>query len=192
MKQTILSELEASARLKQEMARSLFGEIEKAARAIIRAYRQDRKLVLFGNGGSAADAQHFASELVGRFARERRALNALALTTDTSVITSVGNDYGYEAVFSRQVEAVVRPGDVAIAISTSGASPNVVAGVKAARRCGAYTIGLLGNDGGTLGPIVDLAVVVPAKETSRIQEGHGVIIHILCKLVEEEIFGAGD
>lgn len=143
----------------------------------------------FGNGGSAADSQHLAAELVGRFAGERRALASVALTTDSSVLTSVANDYGYEAVFARQLEAHCREGDVAVAISTSGTSENVLAGARAARRLGAFVVGLTGGDGGALAELVDLCVAVPASETPRIQEAHILIGHIWCRMVDDRSRG---
>ncbi len=148
-------------------------------------------IYVMGNGGSAADAQHLAGELVGRFLMERDALPCHALSTDTSILTAVANDYGVDQVFARQVAAHVRDGDAVIGISTSGNSPNVLAGIEQARRRGALTIGLTGGDGGGLAELCDLCAVVPAHETPRIQEAHGTIIHILCRLIEEEMFGSG-
>lgn len=142
------------------------------------------KILLFGNGGSAADAQHFAAELVGRYLKERPGLPALALSTDTSALTAIGNDYGFEMVFARQVEALAKPGDAAVGISTSGNSPNVLLAMKEARRRGCRTAALLGRDGGAIAPEVEAALVYPAAETPRIQEAHAVLIHILCALVE--------
>jgi D-sedoheptulose 7-phosphate isomerase len=145
------------------------------------------KLLIMGNGGSAADAQHFAAELVGRFQMERRALPAIALTTDTSILTSVGNDYGFEHIFSRQVEALARPGDLVLGISTSGKSGNVLQAMAAARLIGCQTLCLAGGDGGPMADNADLALVVPAKEVPFIQEVHLTIIHLLCKLVERRL-----
>jgi D-sedoheptulose 7-phosphate isomerase len=144
------------------------------------------RVLAFGNGGSAADAQHLAGELVGRFRRDRAALSALALTTDPSVITAIGNDVGYEAIFSRQIEAHGRPGDVAVGISTSGRSPNVLAALQLARSRGLVTVGLTGGGGGRLPELVDYLVDVPHADTARIQEVHGMVVHILCEIVEEE------
>ena len=138
----------------------------------------------FGNGGSAADAQHVASELVGRFLRERRSLPAMALTTDTSVLTSVANDESFDRVFARQIEGLGRSGDVALGISTSGRSPNVVAAVKAARGMGLRTIALTGGDGGVVGTLVDIHVNVPSTSTPRVQEVHRTLLHVICELVE--------
>jgi D-sedoheptulose 7-phosphate isomerase len=154
---------------------------ERIARVLLGGGR----LLAFGNGGSAADAQHFVAELVGRLARERRALSAIALTTDPSVVTAVGNDLGFEAVFRRQVEAHGRPGDVALAISTSGRSPNVLAAVRAARALGLRTVGLTGNGGGALAALVDDLVDVPHADTQRVQEVHTMVLHVLAQAVEE-------
>jgi D-sedoheptulose 7-phosphate isomerase len=144
------------------------------------------KVLVFGNGGSAADAQHFAGELVGRFLRDRPALPALALTTDPSVMTAIGNDLGYDVVFRRQVEAHGRPGDVAVGITTSGRSENVVAALTAARQRGLVTVALTGNGGGRLkGGAVDYLIDVPHSETPRIQEVHGMVVHLLCQMIEE-------
>lgn len=145
------------------------------------------KVLVFGNGGSAADSQHFAAELVGRFRRERKGVPAIALTTDTSALTAIGNDYGFDSIFSRQVEALAQPGDVVIGLSTSGNSANVMKAMQAARAAGCKTVGLLGRDGGALADSVDLALVVAAEETSHIQECHIVIIHLLCELVEQAL-----
>ncbi len=142
-----------------------------------------------GNGGSAADAQHLAAELVGRFAGERRALRSVALTTDTSVLTSVANDYGYASVFARQLEGLCREGDLVVGISTSGRSENVLAGLRAARARGAYTLGLTGGDGGDIQDAADLALVVSAGDTARIQEAHILIGHIWCEMVDRRSRG---
>ncbi len=149
--------------------------------------RAGGKILVFGNGGSAADAQHLAAELVGRYLVDRRALPAIALITDPSIITAVGNDLGYEAVFRRQVEAHGRPGDVAIGISTSGRSRNVLAALEWARANGLVTVGLTGGGGGALAGLVDHLIDVPSSETPRIQEVHGLVVHLLCQIVEEEL-----
>jgi D-sedoheptulose 7-phosphate isomerase len=147
--------------------------------------RRGGKVLAFGNGGSAADAQHLAGELVGHFRNERPGLAGLALSTDPSVLTAIANDMGYESIFRRQVEAHGRPGDVAIGITTSGRSPNVVAGLQAARDRGLVTIGLTGNGGGPLAGLVHHLVDVPHTDTQRIQEVHGMVVHVLCEIVEE-------
>ena len=157
-----------------------------AAGAITNALRRGGKVLIFGNGGSAADAQHVAAELMGRFRRERRALPAVALTTDTSILTSIGNDYSYEVVFARQVEGLGRPGDIALGISTSGRSPNVVAAFKKAKAAGLITIALTGRDGGPVGEAADIHLNVPDDSTARVQEVHRTILHIVCELVENE------
>ena len=155
-----------------------------AAEAIRRTHSSGGKVLIFGNGGSAADAQHMAAELVNRFQKERKALAALALTTDTSVLTSIGNDYTFERVFDRQVEALGRPGDVALGITTSGDSANVVRGLEAARGIGMVTIALTGRDGGAAGRLADIHVNVPDVSTPRVQEVHLTLIHAICELVE--------
>jgi phosphoheptose isomerase len=155
-----------------------------AAAAIAGSLRAGGKLLVFGNGGSASDAQHTAAELVGRFARERAALAAVALTTDTSVLTSIANDYGYDRVFARQIEALGRPGDVALGITTSGASPNVIAALSAARARGLKVIALTGRDGGGAGQAADVHVNVPSTSTPRVQEVHRTLLHVICDLVE--------
>lgn len=164
-------------------------DILLACCAIVDALKQGNKVLIMGNGGSAADAQHFAAELVGRFLLERKALPAVALTTDSSILTAVGNDYGFDEIFKRQVEALAQPGDVVIGISTSGLSNNVFHALTAANEVGCKTIGLLGRDGGNISGIVDINLTVPEKYTPYIQGTHGAIIHIICDLVEKEMFG---
>jgi len=148
------------------------------------ALKEGNKVLLFGNGGSAADAQHIAAEIVGRFKKERRALPAIALTTDTSILTAVGNDYGFETIFERQVEALCMPGDIAIGISTSGESENVIRGLKKARDLGATTVALTGKKGGRLIDIAHYCFVVPSYDTARIQECHITIGHVLCEIID--------
>lgn len=167
------------------LTKNIAADIEKAAVKIKESIKNGGKLVIFGNGGSAADAQHIAAELTGRFRKKRESLPALALTTNTSVLTSLGNDYGFNEIFSRQVSSLVNKKDVVIAISTSGNSENVVEGVKKAKEKGAYVIGFTGSDGGKMEPIVELCIKVPSDVVSHIQEGHIVIGHILCMLIEE-------
>ena len=159
--------------------------VQSAADLVIAALRADGKVLLLGNGGSAADAQHIAAELSGRYTRERPGLAALALTTDTSALTAISNDYGFERVFERQVEALARAGDVVIAISTSGNSPNVLCAVQKARDMGCTVIGWAGRDGGRLAGSCDLPIVVPLDDTARIQEMHILVGHVICDLVEE-------
>jgi D-sedoheptulose 7-phosphate isomerase len=164
-----------------------FDEVVTAATAIGRSLRQGGQLLVFGNGGSAADAAHTAAELVGRFQRERHGYRAIALTADPSVVTSIANDYGYERVFARQVEALGRPQDVALAITTSGESPNVIAALQAARAAGLTTIALTGRSGGAAGQLADVHVNVPSEMTPRIQEVHRTLLHVICELVETEL-----
>lgn len=165
----------------------LFPEIERAAQLIAEALRSGRKLMLCGNGGSAADSQHIAAEMTGRFLKDRRPLAAIALSTDTSALTCIANDYSFDDVFSRQVMALGGRGDCLLAISTSGNSRNVLRAVEAARSAGIQAIGLLGRDGGVLRSVCDLAMVVPSATTARIQEAHIFIGHTLCALVEEAL-----
>jgi D-sedoheptulose 7-phosphate isomerase len=159
----------------------------EAAAAIVKAVSAGGQLLVFGNGGSAADAQHTAAELVGRLERDRAAIAAIALSTDTSVLTAVANDYGFDRVFARQIEALGRRGDVALAISTSGASRNVLAAVETARAAGLVVVALTGRDGGALGRAADIHVNVPEPDTARVQEVHRTLLHILCELVEREL-----
>lgn len=166
--------------------KNLQGKIVQAAQTVTRALKAGNKVLVMGNGGSAADAQHLAAEFVGRFLRERKALPAIALTTDTSILTAVGNDYGYDNVFLRQVEALAVPGDVVIGISTSGNSTNVIRALEIAGEMECRTLGLTGGSGGAIAEVVDLSLAVPSPDTPRIQEGHILIIHILCDLVEQE------
>jgi D-sedoheptulose 7-phosphate isomerase len=170
-------------------ARLRDGDLEPlaaAARAIGESLARGGQVLVFGNGGSAAEAQHFAGELVGRFLRDRRALAAVALTTDTSVLTAIGNDLGFERVFARQVEALGRQGDVALGISTTGASPNVVEALRAAKARGLTAVALTGHDGGLLGQDADIHVNVPDVATPRVQEAQLTLLHILCDLVEQD------
>src|SRR3954452_19769359 len=161
--------------------------VAESAAAIVAALRAGGKLLVFGNGGSAADAQHVAAELVGRYQRERAAMAAIALTTDSSVLTSIANDYAFERVFARQGEALGRAGDVALGISTGGASPNIVAALEAARALGLRTIALTGRDGGAVGRARGNHVNVPADGAARVQEVHRTLLHVICDIVEREI-----
>ena len=183
----IASQLRESSRTLAAAAR-LTPEIAAAAELLLAAYRKGRKALIFGNGGSAADAQHFAAELVGRFARERPALPALALTANTSDLTAIGNDYGFDRVFSRQLEAQARPGDVAVAITTSGNSRNVLKAAAAARRLKLPVIGLTGASGGRLKELCAVCVRAPSTDTARIQEVHAAVIHAWCAAVEAGLF----
>jgi D-sedoheptulose 7-phosphate isomerase len=162
--------------------------VVKAASAIAAALREGRAILTFGNGGSAADAQHFAAEMVGRYERDRQAWPAIALTTDSSALTAVGNDYGFDRVFARQLEALGRPGDIALGISTSGNSPNVLRGLEAANERGLVTIALTGR-GGAAGTIAAHHIAVQEERTSRVQEVHATVLHVICELVEQELNG---
>lgn len=169
-----------------------FGQLDPspvlaAADAMFESFTNGGKVLAFGNGGSAADAQHLSAELVGRFVNERRALPAIALSTDTSILTSVGNDYGYDRVFVRQIEALGNAGDVAIGISTSGASPNVLEGLRAAAARRLRTVAITGRDGGPIGAAADIHINVPETSTARVQEVHGTILHVLCALIDDRI-----
>jgi D-sedoheptulose 7-phosphate isomerase len=165
-------------------------DLERAVDLVAKALGGGHKLLLFGNGGSAADAQHIASEFVGRMTRDRRALPAIALTTDTSALTAISNDYGYDEVFARQVQALGRAGDVALALSTSGNSPNVLRAVSACRSLGMRVVGLTGGDGGALAGQVDVSLRVSASRLSpRVQETHILVGHVLCELVERRVCG---
>ncbi|MFZ5483795.1 MAG: D-sedoheptulose 7-phosphate isomerase [Pseudomonadota bacterium] len=164
----------------------LLPAVERLGERMRASLRQGGKVVWMGNGGSAADSQHLAAEMVGRYRRERRGLAAIALTTDSSILTSVGNDYGFDHVFARQVEALCTERDVVVGISTSGNSRNVLAGLEAARALGAHTAGLLGGDGGCIRTLCDSPLVVPSADTPRIQEAHILIGHILCDLIDAE------
>ena len=183
----ISTEFEAAATLLHTMAQESSAQIIEAAQILVDCLLTDHKVLVFGNGGSAADAQHFAAELAGRYRVKRRALPAMALTTDTSILTAVSNDFGFTEVFSRQVEAFARPGDVVVGISTSGRSANVIAGLQTAQVLGAQTIALIGSNITGLAGVADQVISVPSEDTPRIQEVHAVIIHILCDLVEKAL-----
>jgi phosphoheptose isomerase len=176
--------LDASIALHQQVRSLDLSAVVKAAEAVIDCYGRGGKVLVFGNGGSAADAQHFAAELVGRFERDRAGMAALALTTDTCALTSVANDYGFERIFARQIEALGRAGDVAIAISTSGASPNVIAGLREAASRGLRTVALTGRNGGALGAMAEVHINVPHDTTCRVQEVHTTLLHAICGIVE--------
>lgn len=176
--------LRAGADLRLRLLTSGMENLLRATEAVSSSLGRGGKLLLFGNGGSAADAQHIAAEFVCRFKRTREPLPALSLTTDTSALTAIGNDYGFDQIFARQLQALGNPADIVMAISTSGASPNVLAGVRAARRMGMRTIGFAGGDGGRLARLVDLAVIVPSRDTALVQECHITLGHLLCGGVE--------
>ncbi len=184
----LLSVVEDSVSLKRAFFDRAADDVVAAAAIMSEALAAERKILIFGNGGSASDAQHFSSELVNRFVGDRRALAALALTTDSSVVTSIANDSHFDEVFSRQIEALGKEGDVAVAISTSGNSENVLRAVLVARAKGMRTVGLAGRDGGKLEGAVDLCLTVPHEETARIQEVHAMIVHLFCQLIEDALF----
>jgi len=164
----------------------LFPLISDVGIAIQNTIKNGGKILLMGNGGSAADSQHIAAEIVGRFKKERKGLPAIALTTDTSILTSVGNDYGYNYVFARQIEALCRPEDLVIGLTTSGNSPNVVSAIEAAKAIGATTVGLTGGTGGKLNELCDYNIVIPSNVTARIQEAHIFVGHSLCEILESD------
>jgi D-sedoheptulose 7-phosphate isomerase len=165
----------------------IYESVESAAQICIDALKNNRKILIFGNGGSAADAQHIAAEFVGRFMLERKSYPAISLTTDSSILTSLGNDYSYDVIFSRQCESLVTKGDIVIGISTSGNSKNIEKGITTSKQRGAITIGLLGNEGGSIINNVDFSIVVNSNSTPHIQEVHRVIYHIICDLVEQRL-----
>lgn len=189
MQTVVLTAFAESAKVKQQFARENADRIVQVATLIADAFRNDKKVLLFGNGGSSTDAAHIAAEFVGRYRRERVPFPAIALATDIAAITCIANDYGYEELFARQVRAHGRPGDIAIGISTSGNSPNVLKGIAAARDCGLITIAWTGANGGKLAGLVDHPFVVPSTVTSRIQESHITLGHVLCELVEDHLLG---
>ena len=179
--------LKASGDLKHQVAETLSEEILEAAQTIRDRLASGGKLLLMGNGGSAADSQHIAAELVGRFKKERAAIPAIALTVDSSSLTALGNDYGFETIFSRQIEALATAKDAVIGISTSGDSQNVIRALNLARNMGATTIGLTGHGGGNMKGCVDICIMVPSDDTARIQEAHITIGHIICEIIEQDL-----
>lgn len=188
MKKLIEDRIRESIGVKEALAKTEAGNIEKSARIMVESLASGGKILVFGNGGSAADSQHMAAELVGRFKKERKAIAAIALTTNTSTLTAIANDYGYDVTFVRQVEALGRKGDVAVGISTSGSSKNVLDAIRKARSLGLKAIGILGGDGGSIKSACDVAVVAGSKDTARVQESHIMVIHILCEIIENELF----
>jgi len=188
MKEEIIQIFQESADLKLRFIRQNAEVINQVVKIVVNAFKSGNKVLLFGNGGSAADAQHIAAEFVNRFLIERPPLPAIALTTDTSILTSISNDYGYVDSFSKQVKALGKEGDVAIGISTSGSAANVLKAMKVAREMGLKTVGLTGTDGGELAKVVDLAIVVDSQVTPRIQEVHITVGHVLCEMVDRMLF----
>ncbi len=184
----IQKELQESIRVKESLLSSSIETINKIANLLVNALRNGNTVYLMGNGGSAADAQHIAAELVGRFKKERRALPAHSLTTNTSILTAIANDYSYDVCFSRQVEAFVKKGDIVFGLSTSGNSANILKAVLLAKEKGAVTVGFTGENGGELKDAADICLMVPSSNTPRIQECHITVGHILCSVVERELF----
>ena len=176
-----------SIQVKEEILRNQVESIAQIAELMIDCLKKDGKVIVFGNGGSASDSQHIAAELVGRFKKDRSALAGVALTTNTAILTSLANDYGYDVVFSRQVEALGKKNDVVLGISTSGKAKNVALGIKQAKKMGIKTVALSGGDGGEIVKLADLSLVVPSKITARIQEAHITIAHIICEIIEQEL-----
>ncbi len=189
MQTVVLAAFADSANVKQQFAREHAERIVQVATLIAKAFDAGNKVLLFGNGGSSTDAAHIAAEFVGRYKRERVPLPAIALATDIAAITCIANDYGYEELFARQVRAHGRPGDIAIGISTSGNSPNVLRGIAAARECGLTTVAWTGGTGGKLAGLADYSFIVPSTLTSRIQESHITLGHVLCELIEDHLLG---
>jgi len=179
-----------SIRVKEQFVSQYASLIREVSDLIVSSFRNGNKLLLMGNGGSSSDASHIAGEFVNRFLKDRPPLPAIALNTDMAVITSIGNDYGFNLIFSRQVETLAKEGDLVIAISTSGNSPNVIAAVETAKKMGNTTIALTGGSGGKLASLVDYAFIVPSKATPRIQEVHITLGHVICQVVEDAMFGA--
>lgn len=192
MKNIIDEILHESINIKEKFISEYAEDLISISEKIVSAFTNDRKLLLCGNGGSAADCQHIAAEFVNRFEMERPPLPAIALTTDTSVITSIGNDYSYDDIFTKQVKAIGLEGDVLLAISTSGNSPNVLSAVDAAKDMDIYTIGMAGRDGGKLRDISDICLVAKSERTARVQESHILAGHIICKLVDHILFNSGE
>lgn len=187
MRERIKDILSESIQVKEELMRSKLSDIVAIAEILIACLKNKGKLILFGNGGSAADSQHLAAELVGRFKKDRAGLAAIALTTNTSILTAVANDYSYDIVFARQIEALGNREDVAIGISTSGKAKNVAAGLKQAKKMGMKTVALTGGDGGESVKLADASLVIPSGITARIQEAHITVGHIFCELIEHEL-----
>ena len=188
MKDEIVQTFRESADVKVRFIRQNAEVLARAVKMVVQAFKAGHKVLLFGNGGSAADAQHIAAEFVNRFLIERPPLPAIALTTDTSILTSISNDYGYADSFAKQVKALGREGDVAIGISTSGAAANVIKAIQVAKEMGLKTVGLAGRDGGELSKLVDIALVVDSQSVPRIQEVHITIGHVLCEMVDRMLF----
>jgi len=188
MRDIIIDIINDSIHIQEQILHNHIDNIIKATKLILASLKSDGKVLLFGNGGSAADAQHIAAEFVGRFQKERKALPAIALTTNSSIITAISNDYSYDIVFARQIEALGKPNDIAIGISTSGRARNVLTAVRKAKEMGLKTICLSGGTGGELAKAADLTLLIPSQITARIQEAHITIGHIICELIEHDLF----
>ncbi len=193
MKSYIKDQIKKSFETKQALYENetVLTAIEQVAKKCVELYRSDKKTILAGNGGSAADAQHIAAELVGRYGFDRPSIPSLALTTDTSNLTAIGNDYGYDYVFSRQIEGMGQDGDIFIGISTSGNSKNIINAFESAKKKGILCVALVGRDGGEMAKMADIAIVIPSNSTPRIQESHILVGHIICDIIEKEIFADG-
>jgi len=187
MRERIKDILLESIQVKEEILRNQIDQIAEVAQLMVDCLKKDGKVIVFGNGGSASDSQHIAAELVGRFKKDRSALAGIALTTNTAILTSLANDYGYDVVFSRQVEALGKKNDVVLGISTSGKAKNVALGIKQAKKMGIKTVVFSGGDGGDIVKLADVSLVVPSKITARIQEAHITIAHIICEMIEQEL-----
>lgn len=193
MKNYIKDQIKKSYETKQTIYENeeLLNKIEQVSKLCVELYKGNNKTILAGNGGSAADAQHIAAELVGRYGFDRPSIPSLALTTDTSALTAIGNDYGYDKIFSRQLEGMGQDGDIFIGISTSGNSANIVNAFNSAKKKNITTVALVGKDGGEMAKLADFALIIPSESTPRIQESHILIGHIICDIIEKEIFGDG-
>lgn len=187
MRERIKEILLENIQVKEELMRTSIGQIKDIVELMIDALKKNGKVILFGNGGSASDSQHIAAEFVGRFKKDRTPLDAIALTVNTSILTSLANDYGYEVIFARQIEALGKKNDIAVGISTSGKAKNVALGIKQAKKMGIKTIAFTGGDGGELAKMADVSLIVPSLVTARIQEAHITIGHIICELIEQTL-----
>ena len=190
----IIDRINKNIEIKENILRDndLIKKIALTSQKIIKAYKSNKKVILFGNGGSAADAQHLAAELVNKFYLDRKSLPAIALTVNTSILTAIGNDYSFSQIFSKQLEGIGTEGDIAIGISTSGNSKNIIEGLKFAKKIKLFTIGFTGKNGGKINNIVDICINVPSDDTPRIQEVHIMIGHIICEIIEKELFKKGE
>ena len=187
MKQTIKNELLSHLEVINSTIETMQDKLETASKLVVQTLKNGNKILLCGNGGSAADAQHIAAELTGKYKIERKGLPAIALTTDTSALTAIGNDYGYDRIFDRQIEALANNGDLVIGISTSGNSKNIINALKVAKELGCKTLGLTGRDGGIMNELCDINLIIPSNNTSRIQEMHILFGHIICQIVDNEL-----